>query len=694
MVFIFFFIQKGMINIASLEQDLALVNKDSELLNKLIELHKIEIEEIVVASNDLEIIFVLGNFDTAHSKYIFDHRNRSIWKCNIINGHMTQLTSFEEDAHAPCCLPDNKSIAYLSEISGNKEIWLMNIDGTNKRQLTSSQYPGKDPYNGSNLKWSPDGNLLAYTVVPNGSIYGLWQIFLEENENEFRIQVSNAKDVQALSYEKAMLAFHSTLYTINPITGTIKKVTTRSHRPIKIIDWYFDNNHLLITNGEELIKINVVTSQEEILFTEQFHLIKMLGDKIITAKINGEHIEIGRFVHKEFHKKLTVEILGNEPIILQTFSSDGEELFYTSQKGVSNILFSVNITSGNIKQITENERVVWDNQTCRAGVTCFHRRNAVVFPYCGPESLTELVIFDNKRTQIKLCKIISELNPIKFPNVKVIQYSSNGWKIESMLVLPSDYERTKKYPTLVYLHGGPESCITSSFTEIISGRGQSAAYFLAEHGYIVLLPNFRGSLGYGKKFEFELSNYNLMKTPFEDIMAGIEYLISEGIADSEKLGIYGSSYGASLTAWSISQTSRFKGAVGSVGIYDFLQFDRYTNCPFHSMRENRKKGTISKDYWVKPDEYKKFSPMEQFENINTPMLFIETSAERLINGSSARTLYHSLLARNIETNLVYYPEAFHNGGWNDEYKKDYMKRLLAWFNYSIKGVEIPQWFYK
>src|SRR5690606_25446076 len=122
---------------------------------------------------------------------------------------------------------------------------------------------------------------------------------------------------------------------------------------------------------------------------------------------------------------------------------------------------------------------------------------------------------------------------------------------------------------------------------------------------------------------------------------------------------------------------------------DQLQVDRYLNNSFHSISDNRSKGTKENDFWFEPELYKKLSPMEHFDTINTPILFIETGAERDLNGSRARPLFNGLHTRGIKTNLVYYPEAFHNGGWNDEYKKDYMKRLVAWFDHCIKGKPLP-----
>jgi len=305
---------------------------------------------------------------------------------------------------------------------------------------------------------------------------------------------------------------------------------------------------------------------------------------------------------------------------------------------------------------------------------------------------TELYVLNN--SEMKKISNFSQTDlPLKIPQVKVIKYNSSGWDIESLLVMPADYEPGHKYPTLIYLHGGPEHYVEASFTELISARAESAAHLLACNGYIVLLPNFRGSEGYGEEFLDQLGNYQMFRAPYNDVMAAVNQLIQNGIADPDKLGIYGSSYGAMLTAWTLSQTNCFKGAVSAVGVYDTLHSDRSNGTAFHAYSEfaNRLGNADPHAMWNNPEVYKVLDSIENISKMNTPLLLMETSAERE-NGENARILFNGLRYFGVESYLVYYPKAFHNGGWNDEYKKDYMLRLLAWFDYCLKGVALPEWF--
>ncbi len=273
------------------------------------------------------------------------------------------------------------------------------------------------------------------------------------------------------------------------------------------------------------------------------------------------------------------------------------------------------------------------------------------------------------------------------PQVEVIRYKSDGWDIEAILVLPAHWQRGTALPTLTYLHGGPECRNSLTLKDLTSARGESAALFLASYGYAVFLPNFRGSAGYGQPFMDELQDYQLMKKPFRDVIAGIDMLIEQGVADADRLGIYGCSYGAQLAAWAIAQTSRFRASVLSIGRYDTLVHDRCSGQAFHSLKPNRQGNSGPLDMWLRPEVYRELSPMQHVSAIRTPALIIETGAER--KDLQARMLFNALQALGVASYWVYYPDAFHNGRWSDLYKRDYMARLLAWWDHLLKGSDLP-----
>src|SRR5690625_948066 len=675
--------------------DLNKINSKTEekLLNKLIDLHYFELQEFVIAPNDKEVLLVFGNTDMPHDEYAYEERNRSIWKFNLTSGELHQLTAPKDDANTPCWSPNAQTIAYLSRESGKKGLWFMDRNGENKQQVETPNFPGKDLFTNTTIKWSPDGRSIAFTAHPNGSFYGLWQSIAKEHEESSNIQIENGNNKQEAFRKKARSLFQTSLFVYDIDANEINVLINQCVKPIRIHDWYHDQNHLLIHKGPKVIQINIDTLHEEVLYQGSLDLIKLTDSNIFTVRFDGEQLSAGYLYNNQVVKKHVLDLSTYEMVTIHNGSKDLNQIFFTAQQGVSNILYCANLETGKVQQVTEQGKTVEDIPTCPAKIQSFHKKDAIIFPYSQPQEMTELFELESSGQIKKMSDFSLELVPKNTPKVSVVHYLSNGFKIESLLVLPNDYDVKKTYPALVYLHGGPEDYIRANLSELISARAESAAFFLAAHGYVILMPNFRGSAGYGESFESELANYQLLQTPYEDVIAGVDYLIQEKIADPDRLGVYGSSYGATLTAWTIAQSNQFKGAVGAVGMYDLLQDARLLNQSFHSISDNRSKGTTQSDFWFNPEVYQKISPMEHYQKINTPMLLIETSGERELNRNQATPLFHALLTKKVETNLIYYPHAFHNGGWNDEYKRDYMKRLVAWFDYCIKGIALPSWFH-
>ena len=318
--------------------------------------------------------------------------------------------------------------------------------------------------------------------------------------------------------------------------------------------------------------------------------------------------------------------------------------------------------------------------------------DSIIFIYEVPTCPSDLWLSARGEKPKQITYANSDFSICSLPEVRTIKYMSEGVVIEGLLVTPNTPKPQNGYPTLVFLHSGPESRNKASFSELISARSQSAAFWLASNGFCVFLPNYRGSTGYGSEFTEGLQNYRLTEVPFLDVMAGMNHLVEQGISDPCRCGIYGSSFGGWLTSWIISKTNFFRGAVSVIGFYDILHRDRSGGRSFFSLRENRLGNADPQAMWNSPLVYNRFSPLENASFVKTPTLLIETGAELSCGVDSALTFYNNLDFRKIETYIVYYPIAFHGGGWNDIYKEDYLRRLLAWFNHCIDETNLPEWF--
>ncbi len=140
----------------------------------------------------------------------------------------------------------------------------------------------------------------------------------------------------------------------------------------------------------------------------------------------------------------------------------------------------------------------------------------------------------------------------------------------SVLVKPLGYEAGKRYPLILEIHGGPYGKFNDGFI--------SRAQIFAANGYAMLMPNPRGSTGYGQKFATANIN-DWGGKDFQDIMAGVDAAIKQGIADPDKLVVMGGSYGGFMTFWTVTQTDRFKAAIGHAGISDWYSFHGQSDIP-------------------------------------------------------------------------------------------------------------------
>ncbi len=659
-------------------------------VEEILRAHYFEFQEVSVSPDDKELLVVFGNLDMPPANYNIDERNRSIWSLSA-DGQLAELATSREDAHSPAWSPDQKTIAFLGRGSGRTEIWTMDSAGENKRQVSHSEFPARNPFDQSRLHWSPNGTTLACSVVPQGSLRSLLPLhYSARHENppagSILVEGKDSRPVWGFNPGAGPM-FEGAICLFEVATGQIRELVREVGPSFEVLGWWPDAEHLLITRNGELAQINIANKQRVSLYTGKRSLIHLEGDQIRLVRMKGSQFEWGPVMAGELQVESSLEVPGFEAR-LHAWSRDGSFLFGTVRQGVSQQLFAIDIKSSTIEMITA------PGATANAPVACLKNR-AVLYQYSAPVRPQELWTREPGVKNQQVTNVNGNLDSARMGNVQIVEYSSHGWDVEALLVLPKDFEATGTHPALIFVHGGPESYVSASFEDLISARGTAAAHWLTAHGYVVLMPNFRGSKGYGQAFQNELGDYRIMSAPFEDVMAGVAYLVDNKICDPGALGIYGSSFGAAVTAWAITQTDRFRGAVAAVGVnYDVLAGARAGGSAFHALTPNRLGNSDPNDMYFNPSAYDAISPMEHIGKVKTPLLLIETGAERAHGGSGARPFFNGLCTVGVEAYLAYYPDAFHNGGWNDEYKSDYLRRLLAWFDHCLKGDELPEWFAK
>lgn len=281
----------------------------------------------------------------------------------------------------------------------------------------------------------------------------------------------------------------------------------------------------------------------------------------------------------------------------------------------------------------------------------------------------------------KLTTFNPQLADLKLGEQKVVKWKSyDGWEIEGVVVLPLGYQKGKMYPTVMQVHGGPETADLNGWLGTHSRWGQ----MLAGMGYVTFYPNYRGSIGRGP--EFAMGNLrDLMGKEFEDMLAGIDYLIKEGITDPDRVGVGGGSYGGYASAWAATYGShRFKAAVMWMGISNWISMSGTTDIFYELSRVHWDLIMYEENNY---DIYWQRSPLAHVNKAKTPTLIIHGAVDPRVPISQSHEMYMALKWNGVPTEFVTYPRAGHSVS-EKAHQYDFMKRVAAWFEKYLKGKTI------
>jgi dipeptidyl aminopeptidase/acylaminoacyl peptidase len=280
----------------------------------------------------------------------------------------------------------------------------------------------------------------------------------------------------------------------------------------------------------------------------------------------------------------------------------------------------------------------------------------------------ELYAWDEKNAPVQLTHINDAWKQYTLVKPQFYKYKSfDGLEIEAELLKPAGYDGKSKLPLITLIHGGP----TGAWEDAIDAWGQ----LLAAHGYAVFYPNIRGSIGYGQKF-IEMNRGDWGGKDFKDVMAGVHDLIAKAIADPERLGIGGWSYGGYMSEWAITQTTAFKAAVSGAGLANLISEYGTERGP-------------SYDEWFyglpyeKPEGFLHSSPFVYLKNAKTPTLILQGDADPVDPLGQSQELYRGLKRYGVEAQLVIYPREPH-GFHEQKHLLDRLNRILAWYDAHLQ----------
>lgn len=353
------------------------------------------------------------------------------------------------------------------------------------------------------------------------------------------------------------------------------------------------------------------------------------------------------------------------------WSRDGSTLYFAAPHRTTAQIFSVPASGGEVKMVSSGEAVI-------GGVS--FARNADKIAFTRADIGHPADVYVSSLTNFNPAKLTDhnpQINDIAHGRGEVIRWKSkDGMEIEGVLIYPVGYEAGKRYPTIAYIHGGPSGVWTQAFP----GSYNNYAHVWAGKGWAVFLPNVRGSSAYGEKFL--MANYrDWGGGDFQDIQTGLDELVKRGVADPDKLGQAGWSYGGYMTAWTLTQTNRFKAVMVGAGLTNM--FSMYSTNDLQRVLE----GYFGAQPWDDLEAYwTKASAMAHIKNAKTPTLILHGGNDQRVPIGQAQELYMGLKKNGVPVQLVFFPREGHGLG-EPRHQLDKMKREYAHFAKYVLGVE-------
>jgi dipeptidyl aminopeptidase/acylaminoacyl peptidase len=307
--------------------------------------------------------------------------------------------------------------------------------------------------------------------------------------------------------------------------------------------------------------------------------------------------------------------------------------------------------------------------------------NSLVYRCVRARDMGDVMIHSLKQKKAtKLTEVNPQLHAFNLGEQKPLKWKSfDGKEIWGLLITPAGYKPGQRVPMLVYCHGGPNGGVTyglyPQFMHVVSQVDYYPVEAFASAGYAVFFPMPRGGAGYGEAGQRSIVN-DWGGADYKDIMAGVDFLIAEGIADPDRLGVMGASYGGYMTNWIVTQTARFKAASAGASISD-LSDQYYLSDGGEVMAEYFKRP------WEARESYQTHSPLTFASQVTTPLLIQQGERDNRVPAANAWKFYRALKQQGKTVELDIHPRSSHVFY---EPMQEYMaqKRNFEWFRKWVK----------
>lgn len=613
---------------------------------------------------------------------------------------------------SPAISPDGEWVAYvvtvrdMEENAYNADVWVVDTDGGTPIQLTRGPAFDGDP------TWSPDGAWLAFRSDRNGEnqIYGIdirggeaWAVTESETSvGDFAISRDGARIGWIASDEEPDADAELEKERGRPIVADSAYATDWTHLwTAELVDRVAGEATRTSPEGQHVSSLVWAPDARRIAWGARFdpalrtyvdgavfvqdleegearQITWMDGGEGPTAwteslglLVTGSGQRLGTYNNRIWRVATDGE---REPTAL-TGGLDEHAGFIWA--GADDLLVETSFGAGRgLRSLSVGSdgpgTVVYDGPLFTSSFSATRDGRAVAFLGQDPSSPPDVYVAEVGAFRPRR---LTDVNPqaasLAWGETRTVTWASraDGEPIEGILTLPVGYEEGQRVPLLLRIHGGPSGVSTLSF------HGDDGAYptqVFAGMGYAVLQPNYRGSTGYGERFR-GLNRGDISGKDWVDVDSGVDHLIEQGLADPDRLGIMGWSFGGHHTYWGITQTERYKAASAGAGASELISMFHQTDLPgfYHTY--------LGPSPWEDWDLYEDRSAYRRVERVTTPLLIQVGQNDVRVPKEQSRMFYEAMKALgNAPVKMVTYPGQPH-GVREPALQRDLMTRNVEWF---------------
>lgn len=634
-----------------------------------------------VSPDGRRVAFTIGDVKFDDNRVV-----NQIYVMPLAGGETKQLTSGSGSAHSPRWSPDGKKIAY---VTGN-QVWVMDSDGDDKEQVTKSSTGAGGPV------WSPDGKWIAFTsdVYPD---------CVDDACNKRKDDAADKSKVKAHITDRLLYRHwvewrdlkRTHVFVVSSNGGTARDLTPGDFDapPYAVagdVDYSFSPDSRELTYLRNPDKVEAISTNSDV------YIVPVTGGSArnITARNRGYddspiYTKDGKYILYRSQATAGFEAdrwrlmrydraSGTSSELLRGFdlnveemvlSADGNTIYFVAGERGRRPIYKVPATGGPAQKVVKDVFAT-SLQVTTDGTFVFANSSLGM----APEIYRAAVDGSGAAALTRVNSELMSQTDLK-PAEELEWTGAVGKRIHGFVLKPRNFDPNKKYPLLVLIHGGPQS----AWNDAWSYRWNPQIF--TDAGYVVFMPNPRGSLSYGQQFVNEISA-DWGGRVFIDLKNGVaEVLRRNSFIDRNRIGGAGASYGGYMVDWILGHNNdprfRFKTLISHAGVYNLTSMYGATEELWFPEWEF--KGTP----WSNRAMYERWSPHLFAQNFRTPTLVTAGELDYRVPYTESLQLFTALQRQGVESKLVLFPD---EGHWilKPQNSRLWYNTVLAWLDKHLK----------